>query len=650
MEHPQDNIPNSASFEKNINKTDINSENQIDHDTEKLAEKIESRAQIDLENFERSNDDFINAQWSTIVTEEKPLELQVGVREVQEKYKKEKRKLKSTFLSVLNKVGKVIIDGTMMVILLGHINQKEYPEYLDKNNEKTPNKIEWNQATTKEIKKLAHEYALIIKTDTAGYGKIPIEFFEARFENFVANYGPDIQIVHPGDNMDIKDQVYDFLFEKILRQSKGRAHDGFGGTIFYENKTLSKKHGADEDPDRYDLETSSLRDFAAEFSHHINNDWSLQRSSVYVDGLLRSGFQQGDMYEDPFSPEYQAHTITQSAISEYLFPDSNDLSVNFVDVYNTKQEYYRELIKMKKYTNNEELQFLTWNLFYNKFSKQVSDKEAIFKNLAGIRHAIDNANIPNDKQNIFFSIMVKQFKLNVPNNNYEKITEEAEGVIEIFEDKNNALNDSTQFGKLATDLENRFRSDFDYVYVTIAPEIFDKDYDDEMKQKISKTFSNAYLYQDSKQIESMEKLNRMNIYATLKSIEGQSLGYGSNSEYDLNRSFYNYKSDLSDVEIFLEKRDSGSDSRNVIHLKHEQFEIRKYEQLARILVLYCKNDTSGLISFIKNASDITDNPDESINTMFIKLLKGLETYGSPDLKRDFFVNGKSPLPDLLGLK
>lgn len=618
-----------------------------DSELEKLRENIEDSAQNDLNNFERSNNEFIENQKKILGFTEKDPALEIEILKVKEKYQKERKKLKTSFLSKLNRISKFALDSVVTLAFVVHFSQKEAPDYLDRSQEKEPKKIEWNEATKKEIKKLAHEYALIIKTDNAGYNKISETIFEERFANFVATYGPDIQIVHPGDDMSVKDKIYDLIFEGVLRQKSGRAHDALGGTLFYENKTLRKKQGKDVDTTEYDMETSSLRDFAEEFSHHINKDWSLRRAFAYADGLIRNGFHQEKMYEDPYSPEYQAHQITQSAISEYLFPDSNDLSVNFVDIYNTKQEYYREFVKMKGYANDEDIQMLTWRIFYKKFSKQEADKEIVFKNLEKIRSAIDKAEISDDLKGSFFKIMVERFKLDTPENNYEAITKEAGGINEILKKKKLALNDSTQFGSFVQEIENKYATDSNYMYVSLTPEIFENNFYDEMREKTGKAFGEAYENNDSEQIESMEKLYRLHIYAILKSIEGEGLGYGSNPEYDYNGAFEKYSSDLREVKRLLEKREGIENSKSIRHLNYEIEWAEKNEQLSYALVAYLENDKSQLIKYIQK-EDGSDYPfDQSRKDILLRLLSGLEKYGKPDLKRDFFINNQSPLKNIL---
>ncbi len=250
----------------------------------------------------------------------------------------EKRKLKSSFLKQLKGVIKYTSGGIVALALTAHLAQKEYPDYISK--EKEPTKIEWNESTQKEIKKLSHEYVLIIKTDPA-YEKIPDSVFEKRFIDFVAAYGPDIKIAYTGDGSRIENKINKWSIKHVFNRTDRYAQYA-DGVIFLEEKNLKMK----DDNSGYDFKTSNLVDFLAEISHHINYDYTVRRSIAYTENLILHDFNQKKMYKDPYSVEYQAHEITRSAISKYLAPEDHNLNTDFVDIYNAEHKNYREIFKL----------------------------------------------------------------------------------------------------------------------------------------------------------------------------------------------------------------------------------------------------------------------------------------------------------------
>ena len=390
-------------------------ESTENYNLERLLESAEKSAEIDLTNFEKWIEKFILRQKKLLNITKGDLELEYEIYKIKGKYKSEKKKLKSSFLSRLKKIVKYTTGGIVALAFTAHFVQKEYPDYLSK--EKEPTKIEWNEPTQKEIKKLSHEYALIMKSDSV-FKETPDSIFENRFTNFVATYGPNIEIVHPGDDMSAGNKVYDWIFSWVLRQPSGRAHEGIGGTLFYEEKDLKMK----EDSSGYDFQTSSFDDFVTELAHHINNDWGIRRSFAYAYDLVRGGFKQNEMSEDPYSSEYQADIITKDAIIKYLISDENNLNVDFIDIYNVEYEYYRELVKTRGYEKYADIEELSLRILIGKkFDNLIKDKEIIFKNLEKIRDILDGINIDKNLKGDLFSIMVIYFPLENSNNNYESI-------------------------------------------------------------------------------------------------------------------------------------------------------------------------------------------------------------------------------------
>src|SRR3989344_3574140 len=607
-------------------------ESDENSDIERLLEGVEKNAEDDLNNFEKSNNDFIDREKELLNISENDPKVESEISAIKEKYKSEKKKLKLSFLSRLKKVAKYTTGGIVALAFTAHFAQKEYPDYLSK--EKEPTKIEWNEPTQKEIKKLSHEYALIMKSDSV-FKETPDSIFENRFTDFVATYGPDIEIVHPGDDMSAGNKVYDWIFSGVLRQPSGRAHDAIGGTLFYEEKDLKMK----EDSSGYDFQTSSFSDFVAEFSHHIKNDWSIRRSFAYAEDLVRGGFQQIGMYEDPYSSEYQAHEITQNAIAKYLVPDENNLNVDFVDIYNVEQEYYRELVKTRGYEKNADIEELNWKiLMEKKFNDIVKDKEIIFQNLEKIRDILDGIDIDKNLKGDLFSIMVTNFPLENSNNNYELISSKAQEIGKIFEMKKLAISDPKNFNSLPQDLEKKFKVDSEYTYASLTRKIFDDDMLEKMRTGLG----------DENQNLSTEKLYKLNIYGLSKAIEGSGFGYKDANEYSVQWAFEKYESYLKSIGRSLKDKEATEYKLGIGDTQDELRKMEKYKSLTYALESYIKKDTYRLNKISEDYSEtfgLTGGDD--IRYTIVELQRGLLNNGTPDVKRDFFYDGQSPLSKIL---
>ena len=601
-------------------------------------------AEDDFNNYEKSDNNFIAREKGRLGILKNDPKIESEILATKEKYKLEKKKLKSSFLSRLKKIIKYATGGAIALAFTAHFAQKEYPDYLSK--EKEPKKIEWNESTEKEIGKLAHEYALLIKEDSV-FSEIPDSVFENHFTQFVIDYGPDIEVVHPGDDMSIGNKISEYVFQNILNQPDHRAHYK-GGTLFYEEKNMKMN----EDSTEYDIETTSLVDFVAEFSHHINRDWEMQRSFAYTEDLVRKGFQQQQMYEDPYSSEYQAHSVTQNSIAKYLFPDSKKLNVNFVNLYNTQHEYYREFMKMRGYEKIEDIEELDFNLLMNKKSDDIAkDKHIVFQNLENIRNSIDKigSGLGKKIKSELFGIIIENFPLEKSNLNFEKIASNAKELIEI---KNKSLNNENSFLNLTKELEEKFKNDSEYNYVSMTESVFDES----MVKKIDSLRGN------DAQIEYAMKLYKLYVYGTLKAIEGNAFGYSNGYKLDnfgenrfstgfgkVRNAISSYCEYLNNTKESLTR--SGETHSEKIQNFIENYKIGVKEPLSYFwysLEQYIENNKTELDSEIK---DFSHNLPKALNSWeyetLLKLQKGLNENHSPDLKRDFLENNNSPLSKIL---
>ncbi len=613
MENP---FKNFSPAEKNINNVEPDKNAEI----EKEFQFLESVAENDLENFGQTNENFVvNFKKSNEILGNTP-ELDLEIKSIQEKYEKEKKVFKSSFLSKLKNSAKYTAIGLYSLALVAHVGKKELPEYLDKTKE--PEKIEWNESTNSEIEKLSNEYALLIKEDTS-YQDIPDSFFKERMVNFVAKYGPDIKVVHPGDNMGLGDKMSDFVFQKVLRQREGKAHVAIGNSIFYEEKNLKMA----EDSSGYDWDSSSLSDFFAEFAHHINRDWSFRRSLAYAEDLARRGFQQGEMYSDINSAEFQAHDVTQGALGTYFFPNTKeDLKYDFEDIYNIYQDYYRELIKTRGYENNDDIELLTWDVLspYQRLEEVFDNKEVVFTNLNKVRDLLDNLPASQVLKSTLFSVLTSSLPLSKADNDYERIIDEHEGIQEILDARNLALKDSKKMENLGEVLLQKLKNDDKYIYANFTKRIFD----DNFLKKLSGDIT------DVENSKIIERVLRIYIYSLSRAIEGTAHGYADLNDYPKQWAYEQYQSYSRDMFRYYSKEE------DVDYVRENYRKVEEHEELTTALEHYIKKDPSELNKSFEKAS-------RAYQPIILRLKQGLAQYGNVDLNRDFYIDGKSPLSKIL---
>jgi hypothetical protein len=616
-----------------------------DESIENMVETVNESAKTDLSKFEKSNNDFVKQKREFCNVPENDPKIEIEILKVQENYKSKRKSFFKTFLSEFNSAVKYMPEYLAIASTIVHFTQQELPDYLPQ-KEKNAKEISWDNSTEKEVNKLAREYSLRMKIDSA-YKDIPESVLENRFKDFVATWGHDIRIVHYNEDMNMGDAFGEWIFQKVLRQKADRAHYG-NKTLYYESNSIKEKV-IDPDGDfntngdtakQYDLSTGSLGDFCAELSHHINGDYSFRRSFAYTEDLARKGFRQNQMYEDPYSEEYQAHSVTEEAIYKYLFPNDHNLDVDFVHIYNTIQDYYRKILETQDYEKTEDTYAILWDLIsFKDFNEIDHDKKIVFENIDKIREAINKTDVSNNTKGELFHILTNGFALENTNTDYEIITQEALGIEQLLEARDVALKDSKMLDDLAKKIENKYLTDSKYVYASITEGIFSNQLIDSLKKN-----------RETVDQETVKRLFKLHAYGSLRSVEGFGLGYKNFDDSRLYRGFNEYENYLRNLagdeltKLSREGKD-GDYSQKIKQISEELSKNETDEQLIYVLENYVKNSKSDLDAnidyYYKNLRLDWHGP-----TMQ-GLKSGLEEYGSPDLKRDFFEDGKSPLYKIL---
>ncbi len=420
---------------------------------EKLLTSAEESAATDLENAEKSDADFIEYR-KNLAQLESNAKMEAEIVAVQEKYALKKQKHKSSFLTKLKNIGKYTTGTIATLALVAHFAQKETPDFLPADPE--PTKVEWNASTEQEINKVANEYILAVKNDSI-FKSMPESVLRQRFMDFIATYGHNIKVVNTEADMNMYDEINEMIFSKVLMQKNGRAHYD-AGTIYYEDKHL-------KDTTKYDSkdfdENASLGNFLSEFSHHINDDWEMRRTFAYAEELVTSGFNQLSMYEDPYTPEYQAHMVTQNAVIQYLTPLDHQFTASFPEIYNTNLEYYNALIATHGYETHDQITNLVFDLTMNKpFKAMAEQKEIVLSNLQKIRETIDALDADKTVKSALFEIMSDRdiYPIESAGVNYEKICDDIKDAIALRE---GALKDEALFNAFGEKVKALLGDDHD---------------------------------------------------------------------------------------------------------------------------------------------------------------------------------------------
>lgn len=316
---------------------------------------------------------------------------------------KEEEKEKN-FNSFLSRIKRYSLYGLSLIAsagTLGHLSNEEYPDFIENSPFESKQVPNWDSQTYKELKKLSEEYAIFIES-TKQEHPITKEEAEKKFMDFVSQYGSNIRIISPAEDIGFTGRIHTML----LQQDARRAHYEINNTIVYEPKQLTKdKEGA------WDFSTSGIREFISEFSHHINGDANVSRMITYAEDLAAKKFDQQEMYEDIYTSEYQAHSITQNAVAEYLSPTNTH---TFPEIYNTYQEYYRAFTEESNCEdNNNKTNLLYKYIFAKKVDDVIKNKETAIENLKNLRDLLNGLKRDNKEKINLFATILKIYPLDI---------------------------------------------------------------------------------------------------------------------------------------------------------------------------------------------------------------------------------------------
>ena len=203
--------------------------------------------------------------------------------------------------------------------------------------------------TKKELESLEKDYASMYLYDHSDAKEkgITQADLQHRFREIVGKYGQDLKIVFPeSPNKTIADRTADAVFTKVLRQDKEHAHYA-NNTLFYSNTPTD--YEVTDKGDSVAVSSVRFENFVAEFSHHINHDFSPRRIAYYGEGFVHSSFHQEGMYGQTSSVEYQAHQVTEKALSAYLNADPEQLTIPFEKIRGSYEQFYEKVAD--KYKN-----------------------------------------------------------------------------------------------------------------------------------------------------------------------------------------------------------------------------------------------------------------------------------------------------------
>lgn len=247
----------------------------------------------------------------------------------------------------LKKVGKGVrntIMGAATIGVLAHSVSQENPNTLSK-DEVSIESIDsiynkFDPDTKKELIKLEHDYISYYKTD---FPNANDSVLKNRFESLIAKYGDGLRIVFTnGEHKALSDELNNLFFTKILRQRENRAHY-VNNTVFYEDKP-NRYNQLSEEGDSVLADVPNLDLFISEFSHHINEDTKIGRVVKYGEDLVMGGFSQSGLYEETKTIEYQAHSITESALEAYLYAKPEDQNISFEEIRNNFESEYENIV------------------------------------------------------------------------------------------------------------------------------------------------------------------------------------------------------------------------------------------------------------------------------------------------------------------
>lgn len=316
------------------------------------------------------------------------------------------------FLARIKRYSLYGLSAVASVVTIGHLSEKEHPDFIENapiESKRLPN---WDSKTYEELKRLSEEYAVFVET-TESEHSITKEEAEKKFMDFVGRYGPDIKIISPAEDVGFAGRMH-----KILLRDDKRAHYEIGNTIVYEPKKLTKDKKGE-----WDFSTSGIREFIAEFSHHLNHDASITRMIAYTEDLAEKKLDQQAMYDDIYSSEYQAHSITQNAIAEYLSPIN---TYTFPEIYNTYQAYYRACTEASNCEDNDDKEYLLYTYVFNKkIADVINNKEIFIANLSSLRSILKNLKRDNRQKSNLFAAIIDTYPLD-KKTDYAELTKDVD--------------------------------------------------------------------------------------------------------------------------------------------------------------------------------------------------------------------------------
>lgn len=315
--------------------TDIESKRPASENQESVRQ-IEKIAESEISRSNQSTEEFINSEKKRLGIQEKDIDLELDIAKTKEKYKQEKKGFKRSFL---NKMKHAAIIGTETLMMFGftaHMAKKEYPDRLDPAQEKVKKEITWNEETRKEMDRITADYVKSIQlSHIDGEEVIPDSVLEKRFRMFIETYLSDVSVEH----IDVSENEGGFIndiAEKVVgRENPFTIAHYMPGTIHYAPEVYEEYEAGIATKSR-----SNIDEFYAEISHHLNNDGSFRRATKVVEDFTQSIGNQSETYDNPYTAEYQAHTVTESAVRRWMHADKEELGVNFAELYNAFRDIY----------------------------------------------------------------------------------------------------------------------------------------------------------------------------------------------------------------------------------------------------------------------------------------------------------------------
>ncbi len=480
---------------------------------------------------------------------------------------------------------------------------KETPSKIEKNTDK----VEFSKETKTQIDKLSDEYLEVYRCDNES-AKIADEDIKNRFVQFVKDYAPDVEVVPIGQEKTKIDKAYNWVFAKILRQREGRSHYGPSRVFYEENKMEYSDEGKPS--------SSNLGSFIAEVSHHINDDFSVRRAAKYAKDFVAGGFSQHRMYFDVNSVEFQAHTIAESAVRNYLFCKPEDFNhLDFQKICNTYIDICQLSKQYEKYGAVGFAENMDEHFVWDENPKSVIERFDTIKSMVPVlADFIDSecgALSETSKKDIFERMFNKAV---VNKEDLASTIEVGREYAKVYTKKDEVIEGKTKLNQFPEGVESLYANEREKEakaeYVLMA--MTDDKYEHLLSEAKVKDFE-SYC-----KLKSFEMLEYIRI-SKVKAMEADSAGTVSRLEMSdtLN---------LSMQQLIFEKTQDRNDPR----LK----KLEDFQLYIRGFMNYIKNDNSlGLIQYC--VSGISDSPESApYKAELKKMYDGLKNRGTVDYGKD----------------